>query len=109
MSAPTGSGKTLAAFLIYLDRLVAGFVGEQFARPEAVDLLRRVRRDEGAVAPIVVPAADPLNLMGIVSPCCCPETRRRLNTIPEWHEEFGPLTRSAPNRGAPRTPREEAA
>jgi len=49
-------------------RFVAGFVGEQFARPEAVDLLRRVRREEGARAPLVVPAADPLNLTGIVLP-----------------------------------------
>jgi ATP-dependent Lhr-like helicase len=46
-------------------RFVAGFVGEQFARPEAVDLLRR---DEGARAPLAVPAADPLNLTGIVLP-----------------------------------------
>jgi ATP-dependent Lhr-like helicase len=49
-------------------RFVAGFVGEQFARPEAVDLLRRVRRDESAHAPLAVPAADPLNLTGIVLP-----------------------------------------
>src|SRR4030095_13759103 len=35
-------------------RFVAGFVGEQFARPEAVDLLREVRRDQAAgVAPRV--------------------------------------------------------
>ncbi len=49
-------------------RFVAGFVGEQFARPEAVDLLRHVRRDEAAHASVVVPASDPLNLMGIVLP-----------------------------------------
>ena len=49
-------------------RFVAGFVGEQFARPEAVDLLRVVRRDEGACASVVVAAADPLNLTGIVLP-----------------------------------------
>jgi len=49
-------------------RFVAGFVGEQFASPEAVDLLRRVRRGESAHASLAVPAADPLNLTGIVLP-----------------------------------------
>jgi ATP-dependent Lhr-like helicase len=48
-------------------RFVAGFVGEQFARPEAVDLLRAARRAAPADA-IEVPAADPLNLAGIVLP-----------------------------------------
>ena len=49
-------------------RFVAGFVGEQFARPDAVELLRVMRR-EGPVAPsLSVPAADPLNLTGIVLP-----------------------------------------
>jgi len=49
-------------------RFVAGFVGEQFARPEAVDLLRGVRRDGPATGSLSVPAADPLNLTGIVLP-----------------------------------------
>ena len=49
-------------------RFVAGFVGEQFARPDAVELLRIVRR-EGRPGPAVrVAAADPLNLAGIVTP-----------------------------------------
>ncbi|MCY4660591.1 MAG: DEAD/DEAH box helicase [Acidobacteria bacterium] len=49
-------------------RFVAGFVGEQFARPDAVELLRIVRR-EGCSGPAVrVAAADPLNLAGIVTP-----------------------------------------
>ncbi len=49
-------------------RFVSGFVGEQFARPEAVDLLREVRRDQAAgVAPRMA-AADPLNLAGIITP-----------------------------------------
>lgn len=50
------------------DRFVAGFVGEHFARPEAVDLLRGVRRDGPATGSLSVPAADPLNLTGIVLP-----------------------------------------
>ncbi|HJN45852.1 MAG TPA: DEAD/DEAH box helicase [Vicinamibacterales bacterium] len=49
-------------------RFVAGFVGEQFARPEAVDLLRVVRREGPLAHPVSVPAADPLNLAGIVLP-----------------------------------------
>ncbi|MDP7572355.1 MAG: hypothetical protein QF391_12195, partial [Myxococcota bacterium] len=44
------------------------FVGEQFARPEAVDLLRVVRREGPLAHPVSVPAADPLNLAGIVLP-----------------------------------------
>ena len=50
-------------------RFVAGFVGEQFARPEAIELLRAMRRSEdraGAVSPY--PTADPLNLAGIILP-----------------------------------------
>ena len=48
-------------------RFVDGFVGEQFALPEAVDALRSVRRRrDGGV--VVVSAADPLNLVGIVTP-----------------------------------------
>jgi ATP-dependent Lhr-like helicase len=50
-------------------RFVAGFAGEQYALPGAVELLRRTRRDEDADrAPVMVSAADPLNLRGIVTP-----------------------------------------
>ena len=49
-------------------RFVSGFVGEQFARPEAVELLRVVRREGPLAQPLSVPAADPLNLTGIVLP-----------------------------------------
>ena len=49
-------------------RFVSGFVGEQFARPEAVELLRSVRREEPQALALCVPAADPLNLTGIVLP-----------------------------------------
>jgi ATP-dependent Lhr-like helicase len=49
-------------------RFVSGFVGEQFARPEAVELLREVRRDQGVGAAPHVSAADPLNLAGIITP-----------------------------------------
>ncbi len=49
-------------------RFVAGFVGEQFARPEAIDLLRGLRRSEDHAESVAVPAADPLNLAGILLP-----------------------------------------
>ncbi len=49
-------------------RFVAGFTGEQFARPEALELLRALRR-AGEPEPLVdVPSADPLNLTGIILP-----------------------------------------
>ncbi len=49
-------------------RFVSGFVGEQFARPDAVELLRIVRRDGDGEQGVRVSAADPLNLAGIVTP-----------------------------------------
>jgi ATP-dependent Lhr-like helicase len=48
-------------------RFVSGFLGEQFARPEAVDLLRSVRRSPSDME-LKISAADPLNLAGIVLP-----------------------------------------
>ncbi len=48
-------------------RFVSGFLGEQFARAEAVDLLRSIRRAPPE-AELRIPAADPLNLAGIVLP-----------------------------------------
>jgi len=49
-------------------RFISGFVGEQFARPEAVDLLRSVRRSTYMGEEVDVALADPLNLTGIVIP-----------------------------------------
>jgi ATP-dependent Lhr-like helicase len=48
-------------------RFVSGFPGEQFARPEAVDLLRSLRRKSEDHA-LRIAAADPLNLAGIIVP-----------------------------------------
>jgi ATP-dependent helicase Lhr and Lhr-like helicase len=49
-------------------RFVAGLVGEQFALPEAVDALRAVRRVAEDDDAVLVGAADPLNLVGILTP-----------------------------------------
>ncbi len=49
-------------------RFVAGFAGEQFALPEAVEALRAVRRKQDGAETMIVGAADPLNLVGIVTP-----------------------------------------
>ena len=49
-------------------RFVSGFVGEQFALPEAVELLRKTRNAEPDGRFIALSACDPLNLAGIISP-----------------------------------------
>jgi ATP-dependent Lhr-like helicase len=49
-------------------RFVAGFSGEQFASPEAVGLLRDVRRRSATGQYLSLSGADPLNLVGIVTP-----------------------------------------
>jgi ATP-dependent Lhr-like helicase len=48
-------------------RFVNGFVGEQFALPEAVDKLRAGRREMTESRAIILAAADPLNMAGILS------------------------------------------
>ncbi|MBM4226734.1 MAG: DEAD/DEAH box helicase [Gammaproteobacteria bacterium] len=49
-------------------RFVAGFAGEQFALPEVVAALRRVRASQASGVPVLTSAADPLNLVGILTP-----------------------------------------
>ena len=49
-------------------RFVAGISGEQFALPEAVGLLRDVRREARTETLVSLSGADPLNLVGILSP-----------------------------------------
>jgi ATP-dependent Lhr-like helicase len=55
-------------------RFVAGISGEQFALPEAVGMLRSIRRartTEGFAVQeslVSVSAADPLNLIGVITP-----------------------------------------
>ncbi|MGA9334005.1 MAG: DEAD/DEAH box helicase [Rudaea sp.] len=47
-------------------RFIAGVSGEQFALPEAVALLRRIRRKPHDTTLIAVCGADPLNLVGAI-------------------------------------------
>jgi len=49
-------------------RFVSGFLGEQFALPEAVESLRAMRNLPATGETLVVSAADPLNLVGFIVP-----------------------------------------
>ena len=49
-------------------RFVSGFSGEQFALPDAIGMLREVRRRQLSGALISLSGADPLNLVGILTP-----------------------------------------
>jgi ATP-dependent Lhr-like helicase len=49
-------------------RFVAGFSGEQYAAPEAIALLRGARRKPVEGHHVAVSGADPLNLVGILTP-----------------------------------------
>jgi ATP-dependent Lhr-like helicase len=49
-------------------RIVGGFVGEQFAAPEALEALRAGRREQPAGQLVRVSACDPLNLVGVITP-----------------------------------------
>jgi ATP-dependent Lhr-like helicase len=49
-------------------RFVAGFLGEQFALPAAVESLRATRAESPTGETITISAADPLNLVGIIVP-----------------------------------------
>jgi ATP-dependent Lhr-like helicase len=49
-------------------RFVSGFVGEQYALPDAVEQLRAVRRSPKTGETVRLSACDPLNLVGIIVP-----------------------------------------
>ncbi len=49
-------------------RFVTGFSGEQYAHPDAIDVLRAVRKQPRSGEVVRLSAADPLNLTGIVLP-----------------------------------------
>src|SRR5207248_5376436 len=47
---------------------VSGISGEQFALPEAIGLLRSIRKSPTKGELIVISGADPLNLVGVLTP-----------------------------------------
>ena len=49
-------------------RFVGGFAGEQYALPEAIPALRKARRAPKTGELVSISAADPLNLVGILTP-----------------------------------------
>jgi ATP-dependent Lhr-like helicase len=49
-------------------RFVSGYVGEQFALPEALDALRNVRRSAPSGEEVTLSPSDPLNLIGVILP-----------------------------------------
>ena len=49
-------------------RFVTGFSGEQYAHPDAIDVLRAIRKQPRSGELVRISAADPLNLTGTVLP-----------------------------------------
>ena len=49
-------------------RFIAGVAGEQFALPEAIGLMRQVRRQAPDESLVCLAATDPANLLGTVVP-----------------------------------------
>jgi len=62
-------------------RFITGFVGEQYALPEAVEALRQTRRRERSGETVRLAGVDPLNLTGLITPGSrVPATRGNLVT-----------------------------
>jgi len=79
-------------------RFVAGFPGEQYALPHAVEQLAQVRRAPRTGERVVVNAVDPLNLVGIVIPgATVPSVRTRTVTYVDGVIEV-PESASSPPR-----------
>ena len=90
-------------------RFVSGFMGEQFALPQAIPLLRAERKNPSGGGEVRVSAADPLNLAGILTPgprvpagytrwliferglpvAAIERGRRRELVVPETRADFG--------------------
>jgi ATP-dependent Lhr-like helicase len=76
-------------------RIVGGFVGEQFAAPEALEALRAIRREQPAGQLLRVSACDPLNLVGVITP------GPRVPAVLGHHVEYRdgvPVLEAAPSR-----------
>ena len=48
--------------------IVASYVGEQFALPEAVEALRKLKEPKDEPQMVDISACDPLNIVGILTP-----------------------------------------
>ena len=69
-------------------RFVAGFSGEQFALPEAIGMLRATRRQEATDHWVSVSGADPLNLVGILTPGAeATRLGRQPTAVPRRHSD----------------------
>ena len=77
-------------------RIVQGFVGEQFATPEALDALRGLRRQEPKGAVVRVSSCDPLNLTGILTPG--PRVPAQLGSYVGYRDGVPMLGTEAPDR-----------
>jgi ATP-dependent Lhr-like helicase len=84
-------------------RFVAGFMGEQYALPDAVDGLRRIRRTERNGEIVRIHASDPLNLVGILTPGARVPSNRspRLTFVDGALVEDAPKTPAAPVGSVP--------
>jgi ATP-dependent Lhr-like helicase len=91
-------------------RFVTGPAGEQYALPEAVDALRRVRREERKGERVWVSAIDPLNLAGVLLPggrvpAQAGKAVLYVDGLPQAEEESSgiraPVTTKLPRLGAP--------
>jgi ATP-dependent Lhr-like helicase len=83
-------------------RLVAGFVGEQFAAPEAVEALRATRREPRRGEVVRLSACDPLNLVGIITPGArVPATLANSVVLYDGVPQVEPLFPRAPSAPAP--------
>jgi ATP-dependent Lhr-like helicase len=65
-------------------RMVASFVGEQFALPEALDALRAIRKEAKNGEVVRVSACDPLNLVGVITPG--PRVPAHLGALVEYRD-----------------------
>jgi ATP-dependent Lhr-like helicase len=94
-------------------RFVAGFVGEQFAHPDAVDALRATRREPKRGEIVRLSACDPLNLIGIITPgarvpAAMPNTVTYEDGVPSGPAQSSPVAMrtamTTPTRDSPAMP-----
>ena len=81
-------------------RFCAGFVGEQFAAPEAVEALRATRKEPKKGQVVRLSACDPLNLVGILTPGPrVPATLANTVVLVDGVPQTEPIFVESPQRG----------